>query len=240
MKYLTITLAVIAVLSLLSAVYADEFIQADSYEYRFIAEGSGNRAVLGNNIEITYFDCDEKGNPVSDKSEAAYILGLSDEYGKWTQLLLQMRAGDAVLIRTSAAEYLCLKLDKIQGAVQPEAYDIEGKSRIRTESGLQYIILSEGEGSKAAPGYTVTFHYTMYLEDMTLVTSSYAEDKPVTVKLGIEPVIIGWFEGLVKMREGDSVRLIIPPDLSYRDGHWPEGVPHGETLVFDIDVLRVR
>ncbi len=231
---------VMLLFSIISALNAEEFIKSATLEYRYLEEGSGRNAVLGNEIKITYYDCDDQGNLLSEKAQASYILGLDEGYNKWNQLLLNMKPGDAILIRPNDNdEYLYLKLEKIMGVTQEEAYDIIGKTRIRTDSGLQYIIISEGDGSKAAPGYTVQFHYTMYLEDMTMITSSYAYDEPVEVVLGLEPIILGWFEGLTKMRQGDKGRLIIPPELSYSDEHWPEGVPHGETLVFDIDMLRV-
>jgi len=100
-----------------------------------------------------------------------------------------------------------------------------------TESGLQYEVLSEGDGASPTQSDTVVVHYEGSLIDGTVFDSSYERDSPATLPLN--GVIKGWQEGLQLMSEGAKYRFWIPGDLAY--GNQP-GRPNG-TLVFDVELL---
>lgn len=256
MKICNVILSMILTAVIYSSLHCSEIIfrQEGSYEYSILTEGKGRNPVYGNEITVVINETDRKGEPLdrtdigSNKKSstiATYILGLEDEYERWEQLILQMKTGEKRLVRKLAAdgdsyEYYTLKLSEIAGASEVKPYDIPGKTRIRTASGLEYIIIHQGSGTKAAPGYTVTFHFTGFDEDMNIFASSYHDEKPLTLTLGIDPMIMGWFEGICLMREGDQMRLIIPAELGYQEGGIPENVSADALLIFDIDLLSVK
>ena len=56
--------------------------------------------------------------------------------------------------------------------------------------------------------------------------------------MGRAPVIKGWNEGLIGMKQGGRRELTIPPDLAYGDAG-QGSIKGGETLVFVIDAVSV-
>jgi len=111
------------------------------------------------------------------------------------------------------------------------------KEVVTTQSGLNYIILHEGEGNAATPGKQVTVHYTGWLPDGTKFDSSVDKNKPFSFLLGTGSVIKGWDEGVAGMKQGEKRKLIIPADLGY--GSRSSGpIPPGSILIFDVELLK--
>ena len=73
-----------------------------------------------------------------------------------------------------------------------------------TESGLQYLVVKEGNGKKPGPNDVVTVHYTGRLVDGTVFDSSVERGEPATFAVG--QVIPGWVEGL----QAHERRLSLP------------------------------
>ncbi len=119
-------------------------------------------------------------------------------------------------------------------------FDVDGKVAATTDSGLQFILVKEGSGKKAAPGYTVTVHYTGYFEDGSIFDSSVERDQPFQFDLGMGRVIVGWDEGVALMKVGDKARLIIPFQLAYGEEGFPGVIPPKSTLIFDVELLDVK
>lgn len=137
---------------------------------------------------------------------------------------------------------------KAQAAKMAETNEAEGKAFLekngkRAEvktlpSGLQYEVLTEGNGQSPAPEDQVEVHYTGTLLDGTKFDSSV--DRGVPATFGVTQVIPGWVEALQLMKEGDKWRLFIPSQLAYG----PTGTPGGpigpnQTLLFDVELLKV-
>lgn len=105
-----------------------------------------------------------------------------------------------------------------------------------TESGLQYLVVKEGNGKKPGPNDVVTVHYTGRLIDGTVFDSSVERDEPATFAVG--QVIPGWVEGLQLMSEGSAYRLFIPSELAYGE-HGTGPIQPNSTLIFDVQLLKV-
>ena len=106
-----------------------------------------------------------------------------------------------------------------------------------TESGLQYLVLKEGDGKKPGPNDVVTVHYTGRLIDGTVFDSSVERGEPATFAVG--QVIPGWVEGLQLMSEGAAWRLFIPSNLAY-GSHGTGPIQPNSTLIFDVQLIKVE
>lgn len=110
----------------------------------------------------------------------------------------------------------------------------------KTESGLRYQIIQEGNGLKAEKGKTVSIHYKGQLPDGTVFDSSYKRNQPLDFVLGMGQVIAGWDEGVALLKVGDKARLVIPSDLAYGSEGAGGVISPNVTLVFDVELMDVK
>ncbi len=108
-----------------------------------------------------------------------------------------------------------------------------------TESGLQYVDLTVGEGASPQSGQQVVVHYTGTLEDGTKFDSSRDRGQPFTFTIGVGQVIAGWDEGVGSMKVGGRRKLVIPPKLGYGERGAGGVIPPNATLLFDVELLRI-
>ena len=104
-------------------------------------------------------------------------------------------------------------------------------------SGLQYMVLSEGNGKSPKATDQVKCHYEGMLIDGTLFDSSIQRGQPATFPLNA--VIKGWTEGLQLMKEGAKYRFFIPYHLGYGEQGAGPSIPPFATLVFDVELIEV-
>lgn len=107
-----------------------------------------------------------------------------------------------------------------------------------TDSGLQYEILTEGTGKSPAATDTVEVHYRGTTIDGTEFDSSYKRGE--TIEFPLNRVIPGWTEGVQLMKEGAKHRLFIPSELAYGKRGAPGAIGPDETLIFDIELIKVK
>lgn len=110
----------------------------------------------------------------------------------------------------------------------------------KTDSGLRYKIIQEGNGTKAEKGQTVSVHYKGQLPDGTVFDSSYKRNQPIDFALGVGQVIPGWDEGIGLLKVGDKARFVIPSDLAYGSAGAGGVIPPDATLVFDVELVAVK
>lgn len=107
-----------------------------------------------------------------------------------------------------------------------------------TATGLQYQILSEGNGKSPSTADRVTVHYTGKLTDGTIFDSSVQRGQPATFR--VNQVIPGWTEALQLMQEGDKWVLYIPYTLGYGERGSPPQIPPFSTLIFEVELIKVN
>jgi FKBP-type peptidyl-prolyl cis-trans isomerase len=111
---------------------------------------------------------------------------------------------------------------------------------VTTESGLQYVDLTMGQGRQAELGDTATVHYTGWLANGTKFDSSLDRKEPFKFRVGAGQVIKGWDEGVMGMKVGGKRKLIIPPDLGYGSRGAGNVIPPNATLTFEVELLGLR
>jgi FKBP-type peptidyl-prolyl cis-trans isomerase FklB len=104
-----------------------------------------------------------------------------------------------------------------------------------TPSGLQYEVLTEGNGPKPSATSKVTCHYHGTLTDGTIFDSSVQRGQPATFPLNM--VITGWTEALQLMPTGSKWRLFLPPNLAYGERQTGAHIGPNSTLIFDVELI---
>ncbi len=126
-------------------------------------------------------------------------------------------------------------------AAAGEAFLAENGKRAEvktTPSGLQYEVVTEGDGPVPTAQDRVVVHYTGRLIDGTVFDSSEERGAPAT--FGVTQVIPGWVEALQMMKAGSTWRLYIPSALAYGPQGAGGAIGPNQTLIFDVTLLKVE
>ena len=108
---------------------------------------------------------------------------------------------------------------------------------VELESGLLYRVLKKGVGKKTSGNDKLLVNYSGRLIDGSIFDSS---KKGEPLEFSLDRVIKGWREVLQLMKEGAQWEVVIPPELAYgRRGSGQEIGPN-ETLVFEIELVKIR
>lgn len=105
-------------------------------------------------------------------------------------------------------------------------------------SGLQYLVLTEGEGPKPGVRHTVTCHYHGTLITGEVFDSSVQRGRPASFPLNA--VISGWIEGLQLMPVGSKYRFFIPSQLGYGERQVSATIGPNSTLIFDVELISFK
>lgn len=112
----------------------------------------------------------------------------------------------------------------------------ENPNIVSLESGLQYEILIEGNGTTPNVSDAVEVEYEGYLLDEQVFDST----KEVGAQIfRISEMIEGWKEVLTKMQEGSRWKVYIPPHLAYGENGAPPMILPNATLVFIIELNKI-
>jgi FKBP-type peptidyl-prolyl cis-trans isomerase len=122
-----------------------------------------------------------------------------------------------------------------------EAFLAKNKSAqgvVTLPSGLQYKILTEGNGPKPTASDTVVCNYKGTLLNGKEFDSSYKRGQPATFP--VSGVIKGWTEALQLMPVGSKWQLFIPSDLAYGDRGAGADIQPGSTLIFEVELMSIK
>ena len=110
------------------------------------------------------------------------------------------------------------------------------KEVVSLESGLQYEILKEGNGTSPLQDDEVEVHYHGTLLDGEVFDSSIESGEPAKLKFTGE--IKGRDEALQLMKVGDKWKLFVPSDLAYAE-NGSNSIGPNETLTFEVELLSI-
>lgn len=109
---------------------------------------------------------------------------------------------------------------------------------VTTPSGLQYLVLTQGNGPVPADTSKVKVHYEGTLLNGKVFDSSVKRGEPAV--FGVNQVIRGWTEALKMMKVGSKYKLFVPSELAYG----PRGMPHdigpNTMLIFEVELLGIE
>lgn len=149
---------------------------------------------------------------------------------KWISLLV------IVLALMSCTTYSEEELNSFDAKIQ-HYIDSTGLQMERTEDGLYYSILEEGEGEEFI-GYKD--HVTFYYKGSFLSGNSFQViSKNDPLNFTVSQLIIGWQDALMMLKKGGSIHIIIPPQLGYADRS-SDVIPANTVLEYELTVLDVQ
>ena len=122
-----------------------------------------------------------------------------------------------------------------------EAYLTANKTKtgvVTLDSGVQYKVISSGNGKQPSATDSITAHYTGTLLNGKVFDSSYQRNEPATFQ--VNQVIAGWQEVLPLMHEGDKWQVYIPAEHAYGENGAGPNIGPNETLIFDIELISVN
>ena len=109
---------------------------------------------------------------------------------------------------------------------------------ITLKSGLQYQVLTKGEGAIPTLSSEVTTHYHGTTLDGKVFDSSVDRGQPATFP--VSGVIAGWTEALQLMKVGSKWRLFVPSALAYGERGAGAKIPPNTPLIFDVELLEIK
>jgi cyclophilin family peptidyl-prolyl cis-trans isomerase len=156
------------------------------------------------------------------------------ELGRFAETEKELKKAEEAADRARYSQYLEDKEKFLIKMDEPKA--------TKTSSGLRILkIKSNPSGKKVVDSQPTTINYILSLADGKKIQSTYDKNgKPFTFTLNDpqRPMITGFKEGLLSLREGEKVRLFIPYYIAYgEDAFGP--FPKKADIVFEIEVLKV-
>ena len=179
-----------------------------------------------------------RDNPPPGVSLDAILAGLTDAFGGIPSRVSQeeMAASFKVIREIMQAE-AAAKAEAAAGAGKEYLAENAKREGVTTlASGLQYEVITSGEGAQPDRESNVRTHYHGMLIDGTVFDSSYDRGEPAEFPVG--GVIAGWTEALQLMKAGSKWRLHVPSELAY-GAQGVGSIPPHSVLVFDVELLDV-
>ena len=156
---------------------------------------------------------------------------------------IQMTPQEAqTYLQTTMQKLQAKKMEKLYGANKTagEAFLASNKTKpgvITTASGLQYEVITKGNGPLPTADSRVKVHYHGTLVDGTVFDSSVQRKEPAV--FGVGQVIPGWTEALKLMPVGSKYKLYIPQELAY--GSNDQGlIKPFSMLIFEVELLSIE
>ena len=106
-----------------------------------------------------------------------------------------------------------------------------------TDSGLQYVVLQEGDGPTPSQDDVVRVNYEGRFVNGEVFDASARRGQPAQFPVG--GVISGWTEALQLMQVGSKYRLHVPPALAYGENA-PPNIGPNRLLIFDVELLGIE
>ncbi|TWU15280.1 FKBP-type peptidyl-prolyl cis-trans isomerase [Allorhodopirellula heiligendammensis] len=170
------------------------------------------------------------GDALSGKDPALTDEQLAEAQGKIQAMLQKRQAAKNAEMREAAAKNLVSSKDWMAKNAKAEGVQ-------ELDKGIQYKVLTEGEGGSPTPSDVVRVHYTGKLTNGEVFDSSVQRGEPA--EFPVNGVIQGWQLALQKMKVGSKWMLYIPPEMGYGErGSQPKIGPN-EVLIFEVELLEI-
>jgi FKBP-type peptidyl-prolyl cis-trans isomerase FkpA len=170
-------------------------------------------------------------------TELAYVVaGLEDGVlGREARVPLEAYA---MKVQELAQQRFTVAAERDAAAGKQFVEEMAGREgAVRTDSGIIFFTLQEGEGPNPTASDIVRVHYTGTLPNGETFDSSVDRGEPVSFPL--DGVIPCWTEAVQRITVGGKARIVCPAELAYGAQGRP-GIPPGSPLVFEVELLGIE
>ena len=174
----------------------------------------------------------------------AFIQGLTSASRNQTPALSEQEMSNALGQYKKQAEAHDLQTHQQQAQINAQngaaflAQNAKKAGVVTTASGLQYQVLKAGTGKSPKKTNTVEINYEGRLIDGTVFDSSIARQQ--SAEFRVSDVVPGFSEGLQTMKEGGKTRFFILSKLGYGEIGAGDAIGPNSTLIFDVELLKVK
>lgn len=106
----------------------------------------------------------------------------------------------------------------------------------KLENGVQYEVMTQGEGAKPTPQDKVKLHYHGTTTDGKVFDSSVDKGRPITHSAS--GFVKGFNAAVQAMPVGSKWKVVLPADLAY-GANGPGPIGPNRTLIFEIELLEI-
>jgi FKBP-type peptidyl-prolyl cis-trans isomerase FklB len=173
---------------------------------------------------------------ITDINSAMVARAIDDLQKKRPRLLQDNQANNAVLNYLNQIQQKKSKPNIEAG----EKFLSANKNRpgiVTTRSGLQYEVITQGNGPLPVAGDTVVCNYVGSFINGNEFENSYKTGQPAT--FAVTGVISGWTEALLLMPAGSKWKLYIPYQLGYGPSDYYL-IPGGSALIFELELIGIK
>ncbi|MFO7863397.1 MAG: FKBP-type peptidyl-prolyl cis-trans isomerase [Salinivirgaceae bacterium] len=136
--------------------------------------------------------------------------------------------------------YFRIELIEVKRNEAIQRLNTAGKDTVALESGIQYIVVKEGEGAKADENHWAYFHFIGYLPSGKIFDASTLRGDAVRYNAGSNDFIPAFDQVLPLMNQGAQYHVLVPSKYAYGKEGLEGVVPPDTDLKFDIDLQHVE
>ena len=181
-----------------------------------------------------------RSQPFDGLDISAVAAGIADAFEGAESKVSQQDLQEAFQTISARMQVAADEQAKVLGAAGAEylAENAKKEGVQVTASGLQFEVITQGEGETPTAESTVSVHYHGMLLDGSVFDSSVERGQPAEFPVG--GVIAGWTEALQLMPVGSKYKLSIPADLAYGERGAGAAIGPHATLVFEVELLAIK
>jgi peptidylprolyl isomerase len=231
---------------------------ATGLQYLEITAGTGPAPKVGDLITMHYIatlaDGTELANSYTQGDPVVSVWGPNRLLTGWEEGIgLMKQGGKAKMVLPPELAFgpegsgsippnaqIVIEMELLTVSAPPTPAEVANADLTKTETGLQYYDLTEGNGEEAIKSSTVSTLYTIWVK----TDSGYdyidasQENYPASFVIGRgDTVFPGWEEGVTGMKVGGKRLLVIPPELAYGESGAGTVIPGNATLVMEIELV---
>jgi peptidylprolyl isomerase len=231
---------------------------ATGLQYLEITAGTGPAPKVGDLITMHYIatlaDGTELANSYTQGDPVVSVWGPNRLLTGWEEGIgLMKQGGKAKMVLPPELAFgpegsgsippnaqIVIEMELLTVSAPPTPAEVANADLTKTETGLQYYDLTEGNGEEAIKSSTVSTLYTIWVK----TDSGYdyidasQENSPASFVIGRgDTVFPGWEEGVTGMKVGGKRLLVIPPELAYGESGAGTVIPGNATLVMEIELV---